>query len=542
MTVLLFAAAMTGAAAQTAYDALLFSEKNYEGTARTMAMGNAFTALGGDMGSIVHNPAGSAVAGYSQISITPSITISSNTAQGVSPYTSGELPYFQKELKSNMTGFSLPNFGVSVNFDTHRTSGIKNITFGFIANCTGYWNEDLYANGTNQTTSFMGSMAVGATEAGFTGSGLNADDAYNYFPWKDVVGYQSGMISTFGGHDDQFVGASEMLYTDGSGNTSIEIGGPLDQTYGRRVSGSRYDYLINFGANVSDFLYFGANIGITSLNYAYNDYFRETAVDPSDFALGLDNGETMYFQEMKYKYSYKTSTAGVYGKFGIIVTPGAGLRFGAAIQTPTRNIVEEEWQHAGETVYTDPKYDLSAKSPYGEDGYTLVSPFRANFGVAWTLGKFAVISADYEMCNYGQMKFKTSGYGDSREYFEEINEDISDRFGVAHMLRAGIEIKPVPVLAIRAGYDATSTSEQYNYNGDKLERGWMQNAAVGLGFSSKKSFFADIACRYRFVTEEYFMPYSDYIFAESGNPSVFAPEILNKADNWKVVLTLGWRF
>ena len=81
--------------AQTAYDALLFSENNYEGTARTMAMGNAFTALGGDLGSVGINPAGSAVAGYSQITLTPSLTFSASTTQGVSPYSDGHLPYFE---------------------------------------------------------------------------------------------------------------------------------------------------------------------------------------------------------------------------------------------------------------------------------------------------------------------------------------------------------------------------------------------------------------------------------------------------------------
>ncbi len=75
--------------AQTAYDALLFSENNYEGTARSVAMGNAFTALGGDLGSVTINPAGSAVAGYSQITLTPSLTISASTAQGVSPQNNG---------------------------------------------------------------------------------------------------------------------------------------------------------------------------------------------------------------------------------------------------------------------------------------------------------------------------------------------------------------------------------------------------------------------------------------------------------------------
>ena len=84
--IILFALAAMSAQAQTAYDAFRFSERNYEGTARSVAMGNAFTALGGDLGSIGINPAGSAVAKYSQFTITPSLTVSTNTTHGVSPY------------------------------------------------------------------------------------------------------------------------------------------------------------------------------------------------------------------------------------------------------------------------------------------------------------------------------------------------------------------------------------------------------------------------------------------------------------------------
>ena len=57
LTILIAAASAFAGYAQTAYDAFLFSENNYEGTARTMAMGDAFTALGGDLGSISINPA-----------------------------------------------------------------------------------------------------------------------------------------------------------------------------------------------------------------------------------------------------------------------------------------------------------------------------------------------------------------------------------------------------------------------------------------------------------------------------------------------------
>jgi hypothetical protein len=47
------------------YDGLTFSQNNYYGTARSIGMGNAMTAVGGDLGSIGINPAGSAVYNFS---------------------------------------------------------------------------------------------------------------------------------------------------------------------------------------------------------------------------------------------------------------------------------------------------------------------------------------------------------------------------------------------------------------------------------------------------------------------------------------------
>lgn len=540
MIILLTAASALAGYAQTAHDAFLFSETNYEGTARTVAMGNAFTALGGDLGSIGFNPAGSAVAKYSQVSITPSLTFSTNTTHGVSPYEDGSLPYFEKEYRNRNTAFSLPNLGFTLDWNTGRNSGVKNITFGFVVNCTNSWNEDVYAAGTNSTTSFMGSLAAGATANGYLGSGLNADNAYDYYPWKDVVGYQSGMISTFGGYDDQFVGASELLI-DNNGMIEIALGGPLEQAYGRQVKGRKNEYLINVGANISDFLYVGANLGVTSMNYSYAEYFREQAVDPSDFEIELDNGQRMYFDRMKYNYNYSVQNTGVYGKFGIIITPGAGLRIGAAIQTPTATTVNEEWNHYGETRFTDSGYNASAESPFGEDRYSFREPWRANFGLAYTIGKFAVLSADYEMCDYGSMKFKRSSFTDGRDYFDDLNNEIKTIYGRSDMFRFGAEIK-LGALALRGGYGLTTSPEKADIDGNPLPKMKTQNASFGLGWSSRKSFFMDAAARYAFVSDEYFMPYDDYMYDADGALVAFAPEILNRKSAWKVMLTLGWRF
>lgn len=524
--------------AQTAYDALLFSENNYEGTARTVAMGNAFTALGGDLGSVTINPAGSAVAGYSQITITPSLTFSTSTTQGVSPYTDGSLPYFENRMKSSITRFSTPNLGVTLHFDTHRTSGLKSVTVGFLMNKSAGWDEDVYASGTNHSTSFMGAMAYEATVNGYSGSELGDPNAFDYMPWKPVVGYQSGMISTFGGYDDQFVGASEVIYDNGE----VSVGGPLSQSYSRNVQGGKYDYVFNIGADISDFIYLGANLGISSFDYVYDELFKESAIDPSDFLIDMANGDRMYFKDMNYRYSYSATGTGYYSKFGVIVTPGYGFRFGAAIQTPTVNNITEEWQMSGETSYTDTEYNGYIQSPYGSGSYRMVSPFRANFGLAYTLGQVGVLSADYEVCDYGQMRYKTNGV--DRDYFEEVNRDIRERFGTSHIFRIGAEIKPFSGIAVRAGYRAATSSEKYDSWGEEIPGTLTQNVSFGLGYSSKNSFFADLAVRKTILADEYYMPYADYMYDNDGYviESAYAPEILNKRSLWKVLLTFGWRF
>ena len=117
-------AALTGFG-QSAYDAWRFSQNEYEGTARSVAMGNAFTALGGDLGAVTINPAGSAVAGYSQFTITPSLYISSATANGAAPYAGAELTYFDKKYRSSNTDFGIPNIGMTFYFDTDKNGAYK---------------------------------------------------------------------------------------------------------------------------------------------------------------------------------------------------------------------------------------------------------------------------------------------------------------------------------------------------------------------------------------------------------------------------------
>ena len=552
--ILLLGTAAVGMEAQTMYDALRFSENNYEGSARTMAMGNAFTALGGDLGGITINPAGSAVAGYSQITITPGVNISVNNAGGT-PLPGETTPLgFGKSMKNSWARFNIPNYGVSLNFDTHRTKGIKNISIGFIANTTNRFQESLMTSGINNNTSITGALAVGA--GGFNSSILQDPNAYyNGGHWSYITAIQSGMISPLTGSSEEYIGASEFL----SDNGDIFVPGPLDQSYQRQTSGFKYDYVINLGFNISDFVYVGANLGITSFNYDSALRYIERAVDPADFenVFNVDGQDvTTYFNDMMYDYRYSATGVGIYGKFGVIVTPMKNLRLGAAIQTPTSTTISENWSESGSTTFDNPEFNASSESPVGEFKYKLISPFRANFGAAWTFGTFGLISLDYEICDYSAMKFKEMNSMQSGE-FEYQNADIKDFMGTSHMLRAGIELKPVPQFAIRAGYGLTTHPQKgINAYGDSkyiwemFPNTMTHKGSFGLGYSSNGSFFADVACSYTKYADEYIWPYSiaydgaeDCPVTPQGDYNDYlAPEILHKRSLWNIMLTIGFRF
>jgi len=520
--------AIASASAQDIYDAFNFSQNFYQGTARSLAMGNAMTAVGGDLGSININPAGSAVAGYNQIAISPSVSLSTSTSEYTPVYGTD----YTTKVADGYARLMLPNIGVTMNYKTGLKYGIKSMTFGIVANSTNDYTMSMEAQGINKQTTMLGAMATNA--GGYTSSVLSSNDAYyrTYAPWNVISGYQAGAISVYGDYTDSYVGATEKIHSD----NIIALAGALDQSYGMQRHGSKNDLVFNFGMNINDFIYLGANLGITSLSYQYDTYFKEAAVNTNDFDIDYANGGTLYFDNARNRYSYNATGEGIYLKVGGIILPAPGLRIGAAIQTPTSMYITERWQYANDVNFTDASFNGSAYSPEGEYIYRLRSPYRVNAGIAYSLLGMAMISVDYEMADYSTMKFNDADYSDTGS-FNDVNRDIYDFAGVQHMLRVGAEYKPVAKFALRAGYNFT-TSPEYTIrnNVKKNVKAPTQAFSVGAGYSSNGSFFADVAYRYTKYPYSYIQPYDDYI------DEVYSPEIRRSSGISNIVMTVGWRF
>ncbi len=531
------------ALAQGTGDAMLLGENSYFGSARSVAMGNAFTALGGDLGAIGLNPAGSAVASYGQFTITPSVNFATSLAQGVtlpeatSPYCFGD------RTGSTQAAFSMPNFGVSVFFDTGRRSGLLGLTFGVVCNATNNFLGRVQASGRHIGTSYLGALAEAA-------QGYNVSAFQDYegdAPADLVLAHKAGLIYNIKGENAKYVGATEhyVKVPDYSRDPLVDslydvsVGGPLQQRYDREVRGGKRDYIFNLGFNIDDRIYLGANLGLTSVDYRYLDNFREEAVSTEDFRQQFTYEGKSYetcWQNMRMRYSQTTSGMGAYGKFGVLYVPLDWLRLGAAVQTPTGMSLKDTWSWSAESRFTDSFWNASGSTPDYSYAYRLITPWRFNAGVAAVLFKRAIVSVDYETCDYGSMKFKARDSADDGVW-DATNEDIRSRLTFAHNLRIGAEFKASANWAVRAGWNIRTSPE----------RGWRWHDSyriysLGAGYDSGKSFFADLALRYKTNPESYTTPYANYMTADDGSLIYHSPEFRETSALWSVLLTLGFRF
>lgn len=512
--------------AQGWQDAYLFSENQYSGTARSVALGNAMTAVGGDLGSLTFNPAGSAVVSYGQFTLTPGFSLATTTSQGT-PLTGSTEPYgFQDSVNDYNFRFKFPNFGLTGVYNTGRSRGITRWTFGFVGNVTNDYTNRFTATGTNGETSMAAALASDAT--GISEDVLRGSWWQDNCPaWQTLAAYKAWVFSPVEGYPGEYAAVTEQVYPNGDRS----LPGYINQYYSQVRKGYKYDMLINLAADVSDIFYFGANLGMVSLKYQMNEAGVESPVESNANLFILPSGQR--FDSMKTNYAYDATGSGVYLKVGALVRPFAGLRIGAAIQTPTAMNIRDEIICSAESVLSGTSYYAKPDESAVYE-YRVISPYRVDAGIAYTFGNIALLSVDYEMCDYSTARLRTSqdtGYDD----FADANLDIRENLGIAHELRAGFELKPTPALAIRTGYNYLTSPEVYAPDFTR------QKVSFGLGYDSGGSFFADFAFRMQWLPKEYLIPYTYYTPDANGN-EILTPEIGVSTVLSDGLVTLGWRF
>lgn len=503
-----------------------FTSHNY-GTARSMGMGNAFTALGADMISASLNPAGIGMYVESDISLSPMLQFSN---------TKTDAAEFEKRRK---TRFGMSSIG-GVFTAYEGTGALVNLNVGLVYNRIADFNHrsSLMSIG-NPFTSTMANIFC--TLSNIDNLTTNADGTMDFpdnpYYWGAVLAYKNGLTNR--DKDGWFI--------DRIGQTS-----EIDQFSTISTSGSIGEYGLTFGLNINDKLYLGATIGIQSVQYEREVYYGENYVYPGDI---YPPGAEMPYQldYMNYTQRIEMSGTGINFKLGATWRPLDNLRIGMAFHTPTwysltlRYAAQmntrtysagdnpDDYRLDPDGYFYDDVY-VGTWEDSGPDSWNFNSPTRLMFGAAYTIAGRVIVSADYERDWYQGADIGSNPVGiDRYGQFKDVCKG-------SNTVRAGIEAYLHPAFAVRLGYI---------YNGATLKDENIIAAApiatkstymtAGLGIKFNRTVYLDVAYQYG---RTHHTSYKLFYATSAIDPSqdIESRTFDTTLDRHIAVATLGFRF
>jgi hypothetical protein len=463
--------------AQNENDALRYSLINYGGTARFSALSGAYGAVGADFSSLSQNPAGIGLYRKSEFSITPMVSSNNTTSsfQGQSNYDHNNRMY-------------LGNVGYvySQNMKGHAGALVQ-MQFGFGVNMMASFNNRMVISGFNDQNSLLTTYVDQVNNSGA--------------PLSEWDNYGAGLAYDV-----------DLIFDDKTNNrwaADMEAGN-IQQTKSVETWGSTNETVLSAGANISDKLFLGITFAFPFIRYHEQSILTEK---------DSKNLNTTFSSFDRYEY-LDTKGAGFNFKAGFIYMPIEYLRFGGSIHTPTNYYNMSDTYSATMTSNFDAGSGLTGStksSPPGYFDYELHTPFRATGSVAFILGKYGLISADYEYIDYSTANLWASSYSFSTE-----NNTIRTEFTTANNFRVGAEFR-AGIAALRGGYNFYGTP--YRASGSDGSR---TGYSFGIGVR-EKGYFADFSYNHS-SSDAYYYLYNT------------APPSANTIKTNAYSLTVGFRF
>lgn len=471
--------------AQDFFDAIKYSQTEYGGTARSIAMGSAFGSLGGDFISASINPAGLGFYRSGEFVFSPTLNINQIGATYLG----------NKEIENNTT-FNFNNTSWITSTNTGATSGILNVTFGIGYNRLKSFNSNTYIQGFDAKTTLLNYYSDYANQIG-------NDDYFDYhyegLAWNTwLIDVDNNAIENQYIHDLGIYDYYDVYDDNGSfigvGNVMTDVH-PHQQKSIISKTGHIDEYLMSLGFNVNHKVYIGASLGLLDLTYKESIMFSE-----------IDNKNASPFLN---SYSQVTDLYddgfGVNFKAGIIVRPSKSLRLGLAVHTPNfynisrydnKEITANYDQEIGNDEFGyDVKYNEKNDMYFD---YKLETPYKVNISGSYMIGDMAIVSLDYELINYIGAKFRDAG--DNYDYSDK-NSEISHTLKSTGNIRVGTEYRATPNFSVRAGYNLFGNPWQSSFTYSDGTKGEILNKkdtyssySAGVGYR-QNNFFIDFAYR-----------------------------------------------
>lgn len=470
-------------------DAIKYSQNFPTLTARTMAMGGAFTSLGGDFSSAYINPAGLGLYRKSEFIFSPGLGYAKSAAD-----------YLGQKNDDYKYQFILSSLGYVGTYNSNKDKGLVSASYAIGYNRLNNFNNNTYIRGENSVSTLA-----------------------DYF-WDNAEGVDPESLDAF----------YERLAFDGYiidtvPNTNFQYGTPIVRPVNQRktieTKGGTGEWSFSFGLNFSNTLYFGMGLGIQQIRYEQTTIHSE-----------FDDRDLTDFSYFHFTEDVDVQGTGISLKMGMMARLFKIMRIGGSLHLPTYYRLTEDYYNTlfsefdnGATHDIVPTDASGNELEVGTFDYKLNTPLKLQGGASVQIGKMGLIAADVEYIDYSSMRL---GERDAFTDFSESNRDIENIYRPVVNLKLGGEIR-LNNLSLRLGgglYPSPYASGELNENSGYTE------LTSGLGYRDS-NFFFDLGFSALFHEEEYNL-YSAY-----NNEGEFINNIATLNQNkFRFIATMGFRF
>lgn len=512
-------------------DMFSLSQVNFGyGTARSMAMAGAFTSLGADASSMGINPAGLGMYRHNEISLTPVISLT-KTKNSASDWG-----------RNDQSRFAMSNFAAVAKVSENASGSLVAVNLAVGMQRVADFNYRIgYSSVSDPSTApyrsindaFIRQMGQGGVFPNSSGI-LNYNYADAYF-WGGALAYNNYLIDAYTDEYGNYWTSADRLGANASIGHTVE----------EQSRGSINELDMALGLNFNNNFYFGATVGIQSVRWKRQLYYGEDYIYNGQVPVYSDGVPLAEPAEwMDYNQAIDLKGVGVNLKLGAIYRPIPSVRLGVAVHTPTQYLLKRSYQAYMASNFNPVGDTTRPLDDAGENSWEFYSPTRLMLGASYTLGRWAIFSVDYERTWYNGIRVTNvpGGFDISPDAYRT---EITENYKGANTLRAGVEVKPLPVLSLRAGYglagSALRNAQDLYYNAPTVYKTECLSAGVGvqLGRVSLDLAYQNL----KYYRTEYLLYYA--LHTPRGGQSYFdtaSPIYKSDLDRSLVVLTMAFKF
>lgn len=507
------------AVAQETYQDTKLVENELNGTARYVGMGGAMEALGADLSTMGTNPAGIGLFRSSQVAVSGGLV--SQQDETTNPVFKGQELLF----KGNKTNASFDQIGLVY---AMRTGYNNFLNFGFNYHKSRNFDQILTA----------GNSLDKASQNKLTAVKYPYGSDYN---WNGVDGLYQEALGEWTGNK-----LTGMHYYNGT-----------QFLFGQYQKGYIGEYDFNVSGNINDRVFLGLTFGIHDVHYRSNSLYAELLDVTST------NGTQQSLPNNSYEDLHITGT-GYDVKLGAIFRPieTSPFRIGVYVNTPV-------WYdlHSQGTVsmpnLAQFNSNVSKLDNYADYDFKVYTPWKFGVSLGHTIDKMVALGATYEYADYSHIDNRVND-GGYNSWYDDYDDSYSDEamnnntksvLKSVSTLKLGAEVKVLPQMAVRVGYNYVSPMFDKNgfrdgsiesqgsiyatstdYTNWKCTNRW----TFGLGYVGSK-FYADMAYQYT-QTNGQFFPFMSYVSSDTPSQDNVADKTNVSFKRNQLVFTVGYKF